>query len=47
MCVNGNIIPGINFNGTQGGQIYNDVAVPYSQASGTIGYRWKPGRTST
>jgi len=33
-CQNVTVVPGINFNGTFAG------SVPYSQALGTIGYRW-------
>jgi len=35
-CANLNVVPGVNFNGSFQG------AIPYSQASGTLGYRWSP-----
>jgi hypothetical protein len=34
-CTNLTVVPGVNFNGT-----FTQVSVPYSQALGTLGYRW-------
>jgi len=35
-CTNVTVVPGVNFNGT----FTNGVSVPYSQALGSLGYRW-------
>lgn len=36
-CPNITVVPGVNFNGQ-----FTTVSVPYSQAFGTLGYRWSP-----
>jgi len=35
-CTNLTVVPNVNFNGTF------DASIPYSQALGTLGYRWNP-----
>jgi outer membrane receptor protein involved in Fe transport len=35
LCANLEVVPGVNFNGTFAG------VVPYSQATGTLGYQWQ------
>jgi hypothetical protein len=46
-CVNLNVVPGINFNGTMNagpGSSMGETgaSIPYSQGRGEIGYRWNP-----
>ena len=46
-CTNLNLVPGINFNGTEtagaGGQ-NGSASIPYAQALGVFGYRWNPDK---